>query len=422
MTGRGPSLQENFFLSLSGNVVFAACLWGILITLTKLGTTVDVGRFALASAIANPVLILANLQLRSVFVADSCRSYAFRDFLGVRLLSLPIAVCVLAVIAGLAYSGTQLVVIMAFGLARAVDGVGDIFYGLAQKRERLSIIAGSMIARGLLSLTLFAGLFWLTRSLAWSMFALPAGWALPILAFDIPRCRALLPDSHSLRPRWHSPSMRRIVWTALPLGLVVLFIQLRPTVPRTMLEHARGEGDLGIFAALAYLVIVGDTIVLALSQASIARLARQAERADTAAFGRTVRKLVAMGVVLGLSGFVLAFFLGDRVLATLYGRQYAEHHHVFMIVMAAGGMMYIGSLMGAPTTAMRAFRTQLWIHAANASILFMAGLLLIPRFGMEGAAWTMLAGAIWVTTAYAFVVIRGIKRMGTPRPAHGDAS
>ncbi len=417
-----PSLRRNFLWSFAGNAAYAASLWGVLVILTKLGTAADVGRFALASAIANPLLVFSQLQLRQVFITDTDDEHSFGDYYAVRLASLPLALVALLLVAVLGYRGAQVVPIMIFGLARAIESISDLLHGQAQKCERLDIVAASLIGKGVASLLLFAGIFATTGSLAWALVALPVGWALPLLFYDLPRCRRLMGRPDDLRPRWRARNVRRIVWTALPLGLVMLLIQLRHTLPRTLLEHDHGEAELGIFAALSYLILVGTTIVAALSQASIARLARARAADDLRAFGATVWKLVAVGMAMGAAGVLVAVYAGQPVLRILYNEQYARHQDLFVLIMAAGGVLYVGSLLGAPLMALRAFNIQLWIHAAAAVVLIVAGKLLIPALGAMGAGWTTLAGAAWVTVANAAVVYAGMRRLRAMPPAPGRTS
>ncbi len=407
-----PSLRHNFLWTLSGNIIYAACLWGLLVVLTKLGSPGLVGRFSLASAVATPIFVFANLQLRAVLVSDARDEHEFRDYLGVRLLMFPLALAVIAVAAVLGYSGAQVAAIMLFGLARGVESLSDIFYGYAQKNERMDLVARSMIIKGIASLALFAGAFYWTRDLLPALGAMVAGWVVPLLVFDIPRCRAHMSgvgeSLAGLRPRWRMPSVRGIVWTALPLGLVMLMIQLRNTIPRTLLENGHGEEMLGIFSALAYIVIAGNMVVLALSQSSIARLSRAHAAGDMDAFRATVIKLVYVGLLIGAAGVGVAKVAGGPILSFLYDPEYALYGDTFLIIMAAGGISYVGSLLGAPATAMRAFGAQLKVHSVNTVVLLALGWFLIPRYGMTGAAWTMLGGATTVTVSYAFIVVRGM--------------
>jgi O-antigen/teichoic acid export membrane protein len=421
MTSPPPSLRRNFTWTLIGNAIFAASQWGILVVLTRLGSAAEVGRLSLAATVATPLVVFANLQLRAVFVSDASGRFPFRDYLGVQLLLAPLALVAVVGVGLAGYSGAQVTAIVLYGIGRVVDGVGDVFYGLEQKRERMDLMARSLMIRAAVSLVLFAVGYRLTGSLNAALVAWPVAWAVPLLAFDLPRCRALAraagggDEEGRLRPRWRPATIKAIVWTALPMGMVMLLIQLRNTVPRTMLESAQGEAALGIFSAMAYLVLVSNTVVMALSQSSIARLARNHADGDARAFRVTVGKLMVVGVLLGLAGVAVARWWGGPLITLLYGAEYAVRGDLFVLIMAGGGLMNLGSLLGAPATAMQAFRSQLVIHALNAGLLVAMGRWLIPAHGMAGAAWTVLAGSAWVTLAYGAVVSRGMRRLGGKR-------
>jgi hypothetical protein len=81
------TLRVNFVWTLTGNVFYAACQWGILVVLAKLGTSQMVGEFALALAITAPVVIGAGLSLRGIQATDARSQYRFGDYLLLRLLT-----------------------------------------------------------------------------------------------------------------------------------------------------------------------------------------------------------------------------------------------------------------------------------------------------------------------------------------------
>ncbi len=418
MTDGQPSLRRNFSWTFLGNAVFAACLWGILVVLTKLGSPDVVGRFALGSAIATPAVMFANLQLRVVLATDATQAWEFRDYLGVRLLLLPVALLVVVAIAFLGYSREQALVIGVFGLVRCVESLSDIFYGFAQKHERMDLVARSLWIRGLSALAFFGGAFWLTGDLAISLGALAGGWLLTVLFFDYPRLRLLIRQSGepSLRPRFKRDIVRSIVWLAWPLGLVMLLINLRNTIPRTFLESSFGEDQLGIFSALSYLVIAGSTVILALSQASIARLSRYYADGQRELFKGTILKILGLGMLIGLLGVLVAVLAGGFLLELLYSPEYAQHTDLFIMIMIGGALLYLASLLGAPVSAMREFRVQLWVYLINVILMVGMSSYLIPRHGMMGAAVVMLGCSVWLTSAYVYLVKRGIDRMAA-RPS-----
>jgi len=81
------SLRANFLWTFVGNAVYAACQWGMLVVLAKLGTPEMVGQFALGLAVTAPVLMFFNLQLRAVQSTDSQDEYSFEHYLGLRLVT-----------------------------------------------------------------------------------------------------------------------------------------------------------------------------------------------------------------------------------------------------------------------------------------------------------------------------------------------
>jgi O-antigen/teichoic acid export membrane protein len=413
MTTAEPSLRRNFSWTIAGNAVFTVALFGVLVVLTRLGGAEIVGRFSLGSAIATPFIVFANLQLRVLLVTDTAGGASFGDYLGIRLVAQPLALLVVAVVAVLAYAGEQTVVIMLFGLVKAVETFSDLCYAFAQKHERIDLMARSMVLRGPLALVMTGVVFAVTRSLPAALVGWLAAWTLVLLLYDLPRCRILARERGvgNMGARWSWPTAKVLVWTALPMGLVMLLLQLRQTIPRTVLERFFGEADLGVFANLTYLVVAGSTVVLALNQSSIARLARYRAEGARRRFLGTTRKLVLLGAAIGVAGVAGAALFGRWFLALLFTPEIAAHAGEFVWVMGAGGVMFIGSLLGGPVSAMRMFRAQLWVYLANAALLLGLALWLIPAHGILGAAWTMLGGAVWIAVAYAFLVWAGVRRM-----------
>ena len=115
-----PKLHKQISWTLAGNVVFAASQWGMLIVLAKTVSPAMVGQFGLGLAIAAPVFMFANLQLRSIQATGLSTEIEFGDYLGYRLISTLVAMLAIlgvAVWAGYGLSPTR--VILAVGIAEA---------------------------------------------------------------------------------------------------------------------------------------------------------------------------------------------------------------------------------------------------------------------------------------------------------------
>lgn len=417
---RGLSLRRNFAWTALGNIVYAGCQWGMLVALAKLGTPQMVGQFALGLAIGAPVVLLASLQLRAVQATDARDEYRFGDYLALRLTTTVLAFGVICLIAWLAVDRwqTALVVILV-GVAKSVESVSDVIYGLMQKYERLDRIAIAMMLRGVGSVMVFALTLWLTQSVAWAVVALAGWWSTVLLTYERKTGSALLKvfgsaDSR-FAPVWGRDRMRRLAWLSFPLGVVMILASLNTNIPRYFVEHYLGEASLGYFAALAYVMVAGYTVMGALGQSASPRLAMY-HVSNRSAFKRLLAKMLLMAAAVGTAGILVAVLWGRPLLTLLYRRDYAQHADVFVWVMIAAAISYMSSMLGYGMTAARVFRPQVPIFATSALGMTLTCLLCIKSEGMIGGAYALVAGACISATGCALVLGKAVagKAKGDP--------
>src|SRR5688500_16803568 len=137
------SVRNNIAYSTVGTVVYSLCLWGMMVVLARLDASGSLmGRFAIALALCLPVQMFFNLQLRAVLATDARRQFRFADYFTLRLLSLPPAFLVIALVVLVGpYDGATARTIFAVALVKAIDAVSDCFQALFQQRERMDLTA-----------------------------------------------------------------------------------------------------------------------------------------------------------------------------------------------------------------------------------------------------------------------------------------
>jgi O-antigen/teichoic acid export membrane protein len=406
---RGLSLRQNFVWTFAGNVVYAACQWGMLVALAKLGSPEMVGQFALGLAIGAPVMMLANLQLRGIQATDARNEYQFSHYLALRVTTTTLAfssICLIAWLAGFRWQ-TALVVILV-GIAKSVESISNVVYGLMQKYERLDRIAIAMILRGVGSVVLMTLALWLTHSVAWAVATLAAWWALVLGLYECTAARWVLGrqgrPSGDLRPLWDAARMKSLAWLSLPLGAAGMLVSLDTNIPRYFVEHSLGEAALGYFVALAYVMVAGYTVMNALGQSAAPRLARYFVT-NRAAYLRLLGKMAVVAGVLGTGGILVAAVWGRWVLTLIYRPDYAEYHTLFTWLMVATTLSYLGTVLSYGMTAARELRPQAWFQATSLGINILVCLWLVPVFGMYGAAWALiLSGAFKLVSSVAYML------------------
>ncbi|WP_295813702.1 oligosaccharide flippase family protein [uncultured Deinococcus sp.] len=399
----GLSLGRNISWTLLGNIAYAASQWGMLLVLARLATPQVVGQYSLALAVSAPVFMAANLQLRGVQATDAAQDFRFGDYLILRLITTLLALVVTAILIQIYAPDTRLVIGL-IGVAKAFESISDVLYGRMQAQERMDRVARSTLIKAPLSLlSLLFGFLWAGLPGAAGLLAI--SWLMLLLVYDLPNAiRMSTPED--LRPGG-IPVMVRLVNTSLPLGIVMGLVSLSANLPRYQIEMFMGAGALGVYSALAYLMVTMGIIVSAVGQAASPRLARYFAGGDLAAFWKLIARMVLVGAVLGLLGVMVAAFFGRPILTLLYGVTYAQDQQLFMWLMGAAAFSYPASFLGFGMTAARCFKEQVPLFMSMVLLLWLLCQRLIPEYGLIGAAWaTMASTALQLLGSWAIVVMK----------------
>ena len=411
-------MRSNFIWMLAGNVVFAACQLGMIVSLARMGSSFMVGQFSLGLAIATPVLMFTNLNLRAVQATDAKRLYSFGEYFQLRLTMSAIALLGIAMFAGLEkFARATAFVILAVSLAKAIDALSDIHYGLFQLNERLDQTGRSMILRGIVSVAALSAGLYFTRNLLWACTALTLVWLAALLSWDSRQALRILarfresgrvPRAAEFWRVWSSKRRMLRQWTLLrlsmPLGIVTTLASINLNMPRYFIAARSGEHELGIFSALAYATVALTLISDSLGHCVIPRLSRFYADGSIAAFQVALLKLSGIGIALGFAAFGAVQFAGQRLLAVFYGPEYAAHSQAFVLLMLAAAIHCVAAMLTSGILAARKFGIQVVIFSIVAATTALACERLVPAMGLTGGAIGMVAGAV-VRVVLAAVVL-----------------
>jgi O-antigen/teichoic acid export membrane protein len=398
-----PTLRANFAWTLAGNVLYAGCQWGMLSVLAKLGSPSIVGQFTLGLAISAPVFMFTNLQLRAVQATDVSAESEFGNYFTLRLLATIAGLVFVAAILPVAGNSASVRnVILLVAVSKCIECMSDVTAGLLQREEQLKRVAISLMIRGIASVIVFSLSFALWRSLPLSVLAMSGLWMAVLWLYDIPNARKATGSPEPLL-RFDRPQLRRLAMLGLPLGWAATLSSLNTNIPRYFLQHHLGLAEQGIFASLAYLVVVINLVVFALTQSVTTRLARLFAEGDHKQFVHVLTRLSSLGVLIVLAGVPASLSIGRPLLTLLYRREYADHIGLLALLVAVAGVTTIGSFLFCGLTAARQFRVQLPVYAAAVATAIAAAAVLVPRAGLMGAGYALLVsvtvivvGGMWV--------------------------
>ena len=463
-------LRHNFSWTLIGNAVYAACQWGMLVVIAKLGSPEMVGQFTLGLAVTAPVVMFTNLHLRTVQVTDARKEFLFGDYLALRIIGTTLAMLAIGgIVATAGYRQDTSLSILCIAVAKAFESISDVCYGFIQQNEQMDRIARSMMLKGVLSLLFMSLGVYLSGGVLWGTIGLAVAWGIVLITVDLPNTSKLLtkqapiepgksveaPPVTIIKPRWNSrilymlaklaiplkiarilfyfnltiprsrwdlKTLARLAWLSLPLGFVMMLISLNLNVPRYFIQNYLGEKTLGIFGALSYLMVVGNIVISALAESSSARLAKYYAAADRRKFTVLLLQLMIIFSGFGIAGVLVAWIGGKQVLLLIYRPEYAQQQELFLWLTIAAGIGYVSSGLGYAITAARYFRVQIPLFIAVTATSALGCLWLIPTMGMKGAALALIMAAVVQfllnssVIAHALFALKG--RSSPPPPLH----
>jgi O-antigen/teichoic acid export membrane protein len=275
-----------------------------------------------------------------------------------------------------------------------------------------------MALRGLLALGALAAVTALSGSLFAGILAMAGARALVLLAYD---GRAVMRTGEGcLRPLWERERLWRLASLALPLGVVMGLGSLQMNIPRYVIEANYGERQLGLFFAMFHLIAAGTLVVGALGQTASPRLARYFAEGDLRAFWRLLALLLLLALALSCAGFLLALVAGRPILAALYAPEYAARFDVFLWIVAGSSTCFCAAFLGCAVTAMRAFDRLLLPYGAATAATAVVAFLLIPGYGLIGAAWTFGLGGLATCAAPTYILLTSRPLRGAEAPPAGE--
>ncbi len=192
---------------------------------------------------------------------------------------------------------------------------------------------------------------------------------------------------------------QRLTRAAWPLLVRQLAIGVYMRVDQVLLGRLLDDHAVGIYAAAARISEIWYFIPLAIMTAVVPRLA--AKHAESEEYYRAALRKV-MQAIAGLSIVAaLVMSLGSRpIIHLLYGKAYAASAQVLAIHAWAG--LFVGMGVASTSWFVNTRNVQFGLYQALAGAVVSLGLnlILIPRFGVVGAAWTTVASQFVSAVAF----------------------
>lgn len=373
-------------------------LLALLMVAGRFLSAADYGRFSYALALTTIVETLMDLGLSQVTVRAVARDQAaadhlFPNVLGLKIVWVTVGLALLGVVTPILRTDPVVVrLCYALGISSGVRSYLLTARGLLQGLHRFDLEALAVVSDRVLLLLAGGAVLW-------------AGYGLFGLAVAFVASRLVVLGAVQLMLGWVIPNVRptfdRAVWrdiqsAALPLGVFMIALNTYTYIDTVILGLLRTDAEVGWYAA-SYRVYEGLTyapsILFAVLTPRLSYLFSRDRTAYRRLLTRSLAASLALGVVLG-GGTALA---AKPIITTLFGSGYAAAARPLQIL--SGGAVFIfGSwILYSAALSTNLERRLLLTTAIGLSVNVALNIVLIPRYGISGAAWaTVLAEALTV--------------------------
>src|SRR5699024_10103159 len=322
------SIKKNFSWNLLGSVIFAATQWLLIIVLTRLGSVEMVGYYTLGLAITSPLILFTNFQLRVLQATAKNDDYKFQELVATRNITNTIFFTFLIIYLFIGnYDKYTLFLFLISVLIKVLESFSELSYGLFHQQEKMELIAKSTIIRGFSTLSIVFFFLLLKFDLLYILLFVALANIMVFILYDIKNLHLF----GRVYKANYSMKIYKIILTALPLGLSLLLVSLNNNVPKIVIEKLLDTKQLGYFANIAYLVVIGGTLVNSIGGALLPRMATEFNNGNYKVYKKYLLVLLTISSCIGVIALVISYFFGQELLKLIYGDMFKGYQNLLML-------------------------------------------------------------------------------------------
>ncbi|WP_114571733.1 oligosaccharide flippase family protein [Exiguobacterium flavidum] len=397
---------SRFNLIFIADTVYSLHQWVILTLLIKWSTPLNLGQFNYALALTAPIVMFCWLNASTILTAERAGLANFRLFIRTRFSLLTVGALLLVIIYQFfGKEGVFLVTLLVY-LNKYVESFADLAYGFLQGHMAFREVAISKIMRSTINVIGAATALFLGHSVVWFVTAMIVSNLIMLLIYDLPTVKRIGKGfvSQQLDTRYQSP--KSLFLRALPLGFVALLVSLNANIPRLFVGQKLGTAELGYYASIAYLLVLGSLFIHSLIAVLLPNFSSEdGERQALPALRKLTRSMFGVTNVIGILLIFFSYLFGEWGLTILYNASFAEYNTIFVLMMVAALFFYNSTVIQALLTGFQQFRIQSIALFVSVIINVVACSFLIPAYGLYGATIAyatcalsqivMMAPALW---------------------------
>jgi O-antigen/teichoic acid export membrane protein len=383
--------QKQITYNTAGSIVTLFCQWMIMMIIPKITNFSEAGVFAVALSICSIVGVFATFSLNQYQISDQYRKYTENEYRATRLITVALSffLCIFVVLF-LNYTLEQSLVIILYMVYRNLLHYAYLYAATLQIRERLDHVGKCMMIEGAVSFASFTAMYYITNDLISSVAVMAVLGGVTFLLLTAYGYRKVTGKKYP----WHRADISAVS-SLIKIGIPLLLSLVAPIIitalPRLILQMVDGDEIVGIFGTLAAPTIIIPTLIMSIYSPFIVYFSNISKRGDMSLLRKQYLKMAGLTLLLGVIGYIVSLFAAAPVFETVYGHEIAPYVGYFAI-MILGISFYSVGMWGITVLITKEQGRAAAVASATAlAISFVIFLLTIPRYGIAGATYGLMA-------------------------------
>jgi O-antigen/teichoic acid export membrane protein len=262
------------------------------------------------------------------------------------------------------------------------------YIGIAAVLSRLAFLATVVVLIKNPGNVIFVPYLWFTAAVVESLF----------LIFSYPKFG-------SIKFNVHLPEWKLFIKDSAWIGISIILLQIYSNFNMVMLGFMKTNHDVGLYSA-ASKIILFIVAIGAFYNNSIFPVISRYTKDSKLKLKRFIHKTISFIGVGGVGLWILLFIFARQIIVLAYGDGYRGSVLAFQILSLTIVIGIIRLICISVLIASNKIRESLWGVGIGCGINVTLSLLLIPRYGIVGAAVTTVIGEIIITTMIARIALR----------------
>lgn len=391
------TIVKNTFWLLFGNISSRLIKAGLIIYAARILGAEEWGVFSYALSLAAFFTVFTDFGISTVITRESAKDLSvqekyFSTAIAIKLVMTLVSIAVLLILAPfIIKQPAAMVLLPIIILLVSLDGMRDFAASLSRAWEKMEIEAAIQILTNIaIVIGGFVALYYFRTSYSLSI-GYTIGVGIGMLAAFVPFRRYL----KNIRKVFDVKLIKPILYASWPVGMLGLMTATMLNTDTIMIGWFRDLSAVGHYSAglrIAQIVFMVPALFTAALFPSFAKFATDKTR-FAHAVERSVLILLMIGIPMAIGGTLLA----KDIIYLVYGDQYLAGSLAFAIMSLTFIAGFLAPVLGSAIFALNKERQLFAYVALGIGGNFLFNLLLIPRFGIAGAALATLLNQTIIT-------------------------